>query len=78
MASQADSRVAYPGRDSSVFSKLLHAKYGHSTFILACLLRVSRVASGPSRRSWHVRYAFNSDPIGASQRSVAMCHQNRL
>jgi hypothetical protein len=26
MASQADSRVAYPGRDSSVFSKLLHAK----------------------------------------------------
>src|SRR5215831_9454457 len=35
---------------------------------------VSRVASGRSRRSWHVRYASNSDPIGASQRSVAMCH----
>src|SRR5215831_20603636 len=34
MSSQADSRVAYPGRDSSVFSKLLHAKRGHSTFIL--------------------------------------------
>ena len=33
----------------------------------------SRVASGRSRRSWHVRYASNSDPIGASQRSVAMC-----
>ena len=39
-----------------------------------CRLWVSRVASGTSRRSWHVRYASNSDPIGASQRSVAMCH----
>src|SRR5262249_15622798 len=36
------SRVAYPARDSSVFSKLLHAKWGHSTFILrslACFLK---------------------------------------
>ena len=28
---------------------------------------------GRSRRSWRVRYASNSDPLGASQRSVAMC-----
>src|SRR5262245_48483200 len=34
-----------------------------------------RLASGPSRRSWHVRYDCKSDPIGASQRSVAMCHK---
>jgi len=39
-----------------------------------CPVRVNRVASRRSRRSWHVRYASNSDPIGASPRSVAMCH----
>jgi hypothetical protein len=36
--------------------------------------RVSRAGSRRSRSGWHVRYASNSDPIGASQRSVAMCH----
>ena len=41
----------------------------------ACLTWVSRVASGRSRCSWHVRYASNSDPIGASQRNVAMCQK---
>src|SRR4029077_11162036 len=40
-----------------------------------CPSWVSRVASRRSRRSWHVRYASKSDPIGASQRSVAMCHK---
>ena len=40
----------------------------------SCPSWVSRVASGRPRRSWHVRYASNSDPIGASRRSVAMCH----
>src|SRR5262245_11021185 len=40
--------------------------------IRQCPLWVSRVASGPSQRSWHVCYASNSDPISASQRSVAM------
>jgi hypothetical protein len=35
----------------------------------------SRVASGRSRRSWHVRYASNSDPIGASQQNVALCQK---
>ena len=39
-----------------------------------CRLWVSRLASGRSRRSWYVRYASNNDPIGASQRSVARCH----
>src|SRR5262245_9645631 len=36
---------------------------------------VRSVASGRSRRSWHVRYASNSDPIGVSQRSVARCQE---
>src|SRR5262249_16500594 len=30
---------------------------------------------GRSRRSWRVRYASNSDPIGASQQNVALCHK---
>jgi hypothetical protein len=35
---------------------------------------VNRVASGRSRCSRHVRYAFNSDRVDASQRNVALCH----
>jgi hypothetical protein len=37
-------------------------------------LWVMRVASVCPRRSWHVRYASDSDRIGASQRTVAMGH----
>src|SRR5262249_3940195 len=39
------------------------------------LVRVGSVASHPDLRDapGHVRYASNSDPIGASQRSVATC-----
>jgi hypothetical protein len=43
------------------------------TLAKLCRLRVSRVASGRSRRSWDIRYASNSDPFGALQRSLAMC-----
>src|SRR5262249_50473058 len=53
MASQADSCVAYPGRDSSVFTKLLHARVIQRSFCaaaiqsLTCLLRVNRGLSMP-------------------------------
>ena len=50
---------------------LLHCGISRSL----CRLWVSRVASGRSQRSRHVRYASNSDPIGASQRSVVMCQE---
>jgi Uri superfamily endonuclease len=42
------------------------------TLAKLCRLRVSRVASGRSRRSWHVRYASNSDRVGASEQNNAL------
>src|SRR6266550_3323658 len=45
--------------------------YGCMSFYTA---RVNRVASRRARHLRHVRYASDSDPIGAQQRTVAMYH----
>ena len=70
------------GRFTSNFSRASKRKIAlRETYCTAgfrrslCRLWVSRLASGRSRRSWYVRYASNNDPIGASQRSVAMCQK---
>jgi len=68
MASQADSRVAYPGRDSSVFSKLLHAKYGHSTFILRSSNPEPRMSLEGQTRPTPPRWYAHSCPLCLQER----------